>query len=78
MSVLQMFLPASEPARSEALELIRRTHHLPRHLVRGTGRRSLGESGPGPLVGPVQSQQQQASSQGLQAMAAPQGRLQAE
>ncbi|CAN7490239.1 MULTISPECIES: hypothetical protein [Variovorax] len=51
---------------------------MPRHLVRGTGRRSLGESGPGPLVGPVQSQQQQASSQGLQAMAAPQGRLQAE
>lgn len=61
MSVLQMFLPASEPARSEALEYIRRTHHLPRHLVRGIGRRGLGESGPGPLVGPVQRQQQQAS-----------------
>lgn len=61
MSVLQMFLPASEPARSEALEYIRRTHHLPRHLVRGIGRRGLGESGPGSLVGPVQRQQQQAS-----------------
>ncbi|TWD91306.1 hypothetical protein FB547_101991 [Variovorax beijingensis] len=77
MSVLQMFLPASEPARSEALELIRRTHHLPRHLVRGTGRRGLGESGPGLLVGPVQSQQQ-ASSRGLQIVTAPEGRQQAE
>lgn len=67
MSVLQMFLPASEPARSEALEYIRRTHHLPRHLVRGTGRRGLGESGPGPLVGPVQSQQQASSPPDLQA-----------
>ncbi|MDQ0589224.1 hypothetical protein [Variovorax paradoxus] len=73
MSVLQMFLPASEPARSEALELIRRTHHLPRHLVRGTGRRGLGESGPGLLVGPVQSQQQASSPQEMQTRAAPAG-----
>jgi hypothetical protein len=61
MSVLQMFLPVSEPARSEALEQLRRTHHLPRHLVRGIGRRTQGEPGPIPFVGPMQSQQQAAS-----------------
>ncbi|WP_155419612.1 hypothetical protein [Variovorax paradoxus] len=72
MSALQMFLPASEPARSEALEQIRKTHHLPRHLVRGPGRR-----GPGVLVGPLQSQQQ-ASSQGLQTVAAPESQQQIE
>ena len=41
MSSLQMFLPASEPARSEALAKLQRTHHLPRHLVRGV---ALGDS----------------------------------
>jgi hypothetical protein len=61
MSVLQMFLPASEPARSEALEQFRRTHHLPRHLVRGIGRKTQGEPGPIAFIGPVQSQQQAAS-----------------
>ena len=68
MSVLQMFLPASEPARSEALELLRKTHHLPRHLVRAVGRK-----GPAPIaiVGPVQAQQQQAAPQDLQGQAAP-------
>lgn len=30
-----MFLPASEPARSEALALLKKKHHVPRHLVRG-------------------------------------------
>jgi hypothetical protein len=70
MSVLQMFLPASEPARSEALEQFRRTHHLPRHLVRGIGRRALGEPGPVALIGPLQNQQQ-ASSPVLQTPAAP-------
>lgn len=30
-----MFLPASEPARSEALALLQKTHRVPRHLVRG-------------------------------------------
>ncbi|HEY2257868.1 MAG TPA: hypothetical protein VGI11_19700 [Variovorax sp.] len=38
MSPLQMFLPASEPARSEALAALQRSHHLPRHLVRGIAR----------------------------------------
>lgn len=48
-----MFLPASEPARSEALALLKKTHHLPRHLVRGIvpgiGKRA---------TAPVQDQQQ--------------------
>ncbi|RST46645.1 hypothetical protein EJI00_20740 [Variovorax sp. DXTD-1] len=70
MSVLQMFLPVSEPARSEALEQLRRTHHLPRHLVRGIRRRTQGEPGPVSFVGPVQSQQQ-ASSPALRTSAAP-------
>lgn len=38
MSSLQKFLPASEPARSEALSKLQRTHHLPRHLVKGIAR----------------------------------------
>ncbi len=35
MSVLHMFLPVCEPARSEALAQLRKTRHLPRHLVKG-------------------------------------------
>jgi hypothetical protein len=70
MSVLQMFLPVSEPARSEALEQLRRTHHLPRHLVRGIGRRTQGEPGPVAFVGPMQGQQQ-ASSPAVRTPAAP-------
>jgi len=38
MSALQMFLPASEPARSQALADLQRTGRLPRHLVRGIAR----------------------------------------
>jgi len=70
MSILQMFLPASEPARSEALVQLRKTHHLPRHLVRGIARKGLGEPGPVVQIGPLQSRQQ-ALSQGLQTPAAP-------
>ena len=70
MSVMHMFLPASEPARSEALAQFLKTHHIPRRLVRGMGRRGLGEPGPVAQFGPPQSQQQ-ASSQDLQTPAAP-------
>lgn len=45
MSSLHMFLPASEPARSEALAQLKKTHHIPRHLVRGTSRADLGKRG---------------------------------
>ena len=50
MSSLQMFLPASEPARSEALARLKKTHHVPRHLLKGlargeAGRQGLAESG---------------------------------
>ena len=38
-----MFLPASEPARSEALALLQKTHHIPRHLVRGIVRGAAGK-----------------------------------
>ncbi|MGJ7508340.1 hypothetical protein [Variovorax sp. GT1P44] len=43
MSALHMFLPASEPARSEALAQLKKTHHVPRHLVRGIARGDLGK-----------------------------------
>lgn len=46
MSALHMFLPVSEPARSEALAQFIKTHHLPRHLVRGTSRNMPSECGP--------------------------------
>ena len=45
MSTLHMFLPASEPARSEALAQLKKTHHVPRHLVKGTARGDLGKRG---------------------------------
>jgi hypothetical protein len=43
MSPLQMFLPASEPARSEALAALQKNRHLPRHLVRGIARGASGK-----------------------------------
>ncbi|PIF73683.1 hypothetical protein CLU95_0781 [Variovorax sp. 54] len=46
MSALHMFLPVSEPARSEALALFIKTHHVPRHLVRGISRKMPDDCGP--------------------------------
>lgn len=54
MSSLHMFLPASEPARSEALALLQKTHHLPRHLVRGIAKGGLGKRA---AIAPVAMQQ---------------------
>jgi hypothetical protein len=70
MSALHMFLPASEPARSEALALFVKTHHLPRHLVRGILPRNRSEPGPAIATGALQVQQQ-VLSQELQTPAAP-------
>ncbi|VTU36089.1 hypothetical protein H6CHR_04612 [Variovorax sp. PBL-H6] len=52
MSSLQKLLPACEPARSEALALLAKAHHLPRHLVKGIASRGLA------AVGVPQHQQQ--------------------
>ena len=57
MSSLQMFLPASEPARSEALSRLKRTHHLPRHLVKGIARGEQGKRELAVSAGTLQSQQ---------------------
>lgn len=46
MSALHMFLPVCEPARSEALALFIKTHHVPRHLVRGISRKMPTDCGP--------------------------------
>ena len=54
MSSLQKFLPASEPARSEALAQLKKTHHVPRHLVRGVARGAFGKQ-----ASAVQQDQQQ-------------------
>ena len=58
MSSLQKLLPACEPARSEALALLAKAHHVPRHLVKGIAKRGL------TAVGVPQQQQQQGSAQG--------------
>lgn len=57
MSSLQMFLPVSEPARSEALSRLQRTHHLPRHLVKGIARGEQDRRGLAVSAGAPQSQQ---------------------
>jgi hypothetical protein len=65
MSALHMFLPASEPARSEALAQLLKTHHLPRHLVRGTAPRKQAEFDAAVLASALpgeQAQQQQSTS----------------
>ncbi len=56
MSPLQMFLPACEPARSEALAMLRKTGRPPRHLVHGIARGGIGRRG---MIETVQSQQEQ-------------------
>jgi hypothetical protein len=53
MSSLQKVLPACEPARSEALALLAKTHHLSRHLVKAIAKRGLAGAGM-----PQQEQQQ--------------------
>ncbi|HJS03705.1 MAG TPA: hypothetical protein VJ832_09515 [Variovorax sp.] len=58
MSSLQKLLPACEPARSEALALLAKAHHVPRHLVKGIAKRGLA------AVGMPQQQQQQEPAQG--------------
>lgn len=67
MSSLQKLLPACEPARSEALALLAKAHHLPRHLVKGIARRGLAAVG----VPQHQQQQQQEPAQGPQSPEAP-------
>ena len=54
MSSLQKLLPACEPARSEALALLAKTHHVSRHLVKGIAKRGLTATGV-----PERQQQQQ-------------------
>ncbi|GAA4336656.1 hypothetical protein GCM10023165_14090 [Variovorax defluvii] len=66
MSSLQKLLPACEPARSEALALLAKAHHLPRHLVKGIARRGVAVDGVPPLH---QEQQQQGAVQGQQPQA---------
>lgn len=70
MSALHMFLPASEPARSEALAQLLKTHHVPRHLVKGIALKNRGEHGPAVSVGAAQGHQQ-APAQELQIPTAP-------
>ena len=68
MSSLQKLLPACEPARSEALALLAKAHHLPRHLVKGIARRGLAAVG---VPQQPQQQQQQEPAQGPQSPEAP-------
>lgn len=55
MSPLQMFLPAAEPARSEALEMLRRTGRPPRHIVHAIARGCFGKR----AGKPIETQQDQ-------------------
>jgi hypothetical protein len=70
MSALHMFLPASEPARSEALAQLKKTHHVPRHLVRGIARSDLGKRGLA-MSDEIPQSQQEASSQEPQSLDPP-------
>ncbi|MGJ7503239.1 hypothetical protein ACSFBF_22985 [Variovorax sp. ZT5P49] len=71
MSSLHMFLPVCEPARSEALAQLIRTHHVPRHLVKGIAIRNRSACGPAaPVDAPQQQSQQQAPVQESQVPAA--------
>jgi len=72
MSALHMFLPACEPARSEMLAQLVKTHHVPRHLVKGIVPRSHGARIETTSADAPQGQQQaqQASPQDSEAPAA--------
>ncbi len=70
MSALHMFLPASEPARSEALAQLKKTHHVPRHLVRGIARGDLAKRGLA-VSNEVPQVQQEAPSQEPQSLDPP-------
>ncbi|WP_240650786.1 MULTISPECIES: hypothetical protein [Variovorax] len=73
MSVLHMFLPVCEPARSEALAQLRKTHHLPRHLVKGIAIRHHAGSEQAGAPDAQQAQlQAQTPPQEAQAQASPQ------
>jgi len=61
-----MFLPVCEPARSEALAQLIRTHHVPRHLVKGIAIRNRGACGP---AAPVDAPQQQSLQQAQESQA---------
>ena len=71
MSALHMFLPASEPARSEALALLQKTHHVPRHLVRGLARGATLGSKRALALGPAQQMQGAPSVAGVTVEAPP-------
>ncbi|KQW54668.1 hypothetical protein [Variovorax sp. Root411] len=73
MSSLHMFLPVCEPARSEMLAQFAKTHHLPRHLLKGIALRSHGERERAAPADASQGQQQaqQTPQQEPQATAAP-------
>ncbi len=64
MSSLHMFLPACEPARSETLAKLLKTHHVPRHLVKGI---ALKKRVACEAAIPVGALQGQTPSQGVQA-----------
>ncbi|WP_432730692.1 hypothetical protein [Variovorax sp. W6] len=73
MSVLHMFLPVCEPARSEALAQLRKTHHLPRHLVKGIAIKHHDTGEPAAAPDAQQAQQQaQTPPKETQAPASPQ------
>ena len=60
-----MFLPASEPARSEALALLQKTHRVPRHLVRGIVPGASGKRASALAAAQAQVQQQSFDASGL-------------
>jgi hypothetical protein len=68
MSSLQKVLPACEPARSEALALLAKTHHVSRHLVKGIAKRGLSVGG---AVQHQQQEPQEAPAQAAQDAQAP-------
>ncbi|SFQ75248.1 hypothetical protein SAMN05216567_1385 [Variovorax sp. OK605] len=71
MSSLHMFLPAAEPARSETLARLLKTHHIPRHLVKGIALKShRGELEPAAPADAPQGLQQEAQALAVQVIQA--------